>query len=261
MKLFQFAILLSVLLPVGCGRKYDEHGHDHHKEKTHSHHDGHSHDEPASGASFTPGKGVILSEETRRSLGVETVQVTERKVPLELRFTAQVFGENHKQTTAETHHAECTAKAAGLIALDKAIQVRRGQPVQIATKAGESFGGVVLGVEKALAIGDGEVLIGVTNSGARLKPGEFFSVTVSIPRTGAMTAIPRSAVLRSAEGNFVYKQNGDAYLRTAIKTNAEAEGFVEVTDGLRTGDIVVSKPVEKLWLIELRATKGGGHAH
>ena len=36
---------------------------------------------------------------------------------------------------------------------------------------------------------------------------------------------------------------------------------VEITDGLLAGDQVVTKPVETLWLIELRATKGGGHSH
>jgi multidrug efflux pump subunit AcrA (membrane-fusion protein) len=73
--------------------------------------------------------------------------------------------------------------------------------------------------------------------------------------------VPKSAVLASAEGNFVYVVNGEAYLRTAVKTGVEAEGLVEVTDGLLAGDVVVTRPVEKLWIIELRATKGGGHSH
>ena len=67
--------------------------------------------------------------------------------------------------------------------------------------------------------------------------------------------------MRAADGTFVYTINGNAYFRTAVKIGAEAEGFVEVTDGLLSGDVVVTKPVEKLWLIELRATKGGGHSH
>jgi multidrug efflux pump subunit AcrA (membrane-fusion protein) len=42
---------------------------------------------------------------------------------------------------------------------------------------------------------------------------------------------------------------------------SEADGWVEITDGLLAGDQVVTKPVQTLWLIELRATKGGGHSH
>jgi hypothetical protein len=245
----------------GCGKKHDQSdGHDHGKEKAEGNAHGHAEEAP-SGASFKPDKGVLLTEETRQSLGVETAEVTERKLPLVLRFSAQVFGENHQPTAAETYHAECTAKAAGLLAQGKAAQVSPGQPAQLTSKSGESFGGVVLGVNKALAIGDAEVIIGITNSGARLTPGEFLSVILSIPREQAVTVVPKSALLRTAEGTFVYTLNGDAYFRTAVKTGVEAEGFVEITDGLFPGDIVVTKPVEKLWLIELRATKGGGHSH
>ena len=123
------------------------------------------------------------------------------------------------------------------------------------------MGGVVLGVNNALAIGDVEVLVGITNSAARLKPGEFLTATIAIPREQTVNVVPKSALLRSAEGTFVYTVNGDAYYRTAVKVDAEVEGLVEITDGLLPGDMVVTRSVEKLWLIELRATKGGGHSH
>ena len=255
-------VLAGGALP-GCGQKHDEDDHhDHGKEKAEGRDDGHGHGEEApSGASFKPGTGIILTEETRRSLGVETVEISERKLPLEIRFRAQVFGENHKPSAAETYHAECTAKAAGLLAEDKAAYVRPGAPVQLATKSGESLRGVVLGVHKALAIGEVEVVVGVTNSAARLKEGGFLGASITIPRDQDVIVVPKSAVLRTAEGTFVYTVNGDAYFRTAVKTGAEAEGFVEIMDGLLRGDVVVTKPVERLWLIELRATKGGGHSH
>ena len=251
-----FALALAF---TGCGKKHDEAGHHHGPEEAEGDH-GHAEGAP-SGAWFQPGKGIILTDETRQSLGVELAEVIERQLPLEIRFSAQVFGENHQPTAAETHHAECTAKAAGLMGQEHAAQVHPGQPAHLAAKTGEPFGGVVLGLNKALALGDVEVIVGITNSGAQLKPGEFLSVTVSIPREQPVAAIPKSAVLRSAEGAFAYTRNGDAYFRTAIKTGAGAEGYVEVTDGLSSGDVVVTKPVEKLWLIELRATKGGGHSH
>lgn len=243
----------SAVLLTGChdaqkdgGEKGDSHGH---------------HDEAPSGASFKPGKGVILTDETRQSIGLETAEVTERKLPFEIRFTAQVFGENHKPTAHESHHAECTAKASGLVPQDKAAQMKSGSTAQLVSKSGARLAGLILGITNAFAIGDAEVLVGITNAGAQLKPGEFLSVTVVIPREQAVPAVSKSALLRTAEGAFVYTLNGDAYFRTTVKTGAEAEDFVEVTDGLLNGDVVVTKPVEKLWLIELRATKGGGHSH
>lgn len=270
MKTFRLTVFIIVLglaglAVTGCGKKHEESdGHDHGAEKAEGKGDDHGHEEEApSGASFKPGKGVILTDETRQSLGVETVEVTERKLPLELRFTTQVFGEDHKPAAGEAEHAECTARASGLMAQDKAAQLRVGAPAQLATKSGESLGGIVLSVNpaKALALGDAEVVVGVTNAGAKLKPGEFLSTTIAIPRDKSVTVVPKSAVLRSAEGSFVYTLNGDAFFRTSVKTGAEVEGFVEIIDGLLSGDVVVTKPVEKLWLIELRATKGGGHSH
>ncbi len=270
MKSFRLAMLVTVValagfVLAGCGKKHDAgDGHDHGAEKAEGKAEGHGHEEEApSGASFKPGKGVILTEETRQSLGVETAEVTERKLPVELRFTVQVFGEDHKPTATEAEHAECTCKASGLLGQTQAGSLRTNQPASLASKTGEALGGIVLDVKpaKALALGDAEVVIGVTNVGTQLKPGEFLSASVAIPRNETVAVVPKSAVLRSAEGSFVYTLNGDAYFRTAVKTGAEAEGFVEITDGLFAGDSVVTKPVEKLWLIELRATKGGGHSH
>jgi hypothetical protein len=259
-----FVVLgLAGIALTGCGKKHDESdGHSHGKEKAGGKDDGHGHGEEApSGASFKAGKGVILSDETRKSIGVETAEVTERNLPFEIRFNAQVFGENHKSSADETEHTQCTAKASGLLAQTQAMLLAVGHPVVMTPKSGERLGGIVLRVNKALAIGDAEVVVGVTNAGAKLKPGEFVFTSIAIPRGESVTVVPRSAVLRAADGTFVYTVNGDAYFRTAVKTGGEAEGFVEISDGLLSGDVVVAKPVEKLWLIELRATKGGGHSH
>ena len=250
----------------GCGHKeHDGHSHNHsHGTEGEAHGHGHEHEQnEGTSATFKPGEGVRLSEETRKNLGVEIAAVTERKLPMEIQFTAQVFGEDHKATAAETYHAECTAKATGLIAQEKAGPVRPGTPLQLRTKSGEPLSGVVLGVTKALAIGDVEVIMGITNAAAQLTSGDFLSVAITIPREQPAWVVPSAAVLRSAQGSFVYVVKGEAYFRTAVKTGVEAEGMVEISDG-----VAAFKPpearnaaVEKLWLIELRATRGGGHSH
>ena len=56
-------------------------------------------------------------------------------------------------------------------------------------------------------------------------------------------------------------QNGDHLLRTPVTTGVENAEHVEITDGIYVGDVVATHPVETLYLIELRATKGGGHSH
>jgi multidrug efflux pump subunit AcrA (membrane-fusion protein) len=173
----------------------------------------------------------------------------------------QVFGEKHHHLLSQEDHSGCDVHGSGFVSAATAATVKSGLPVQILKDTNSPLGGVVLAVQKALALGESEVVIGVSNATAMLKPGEFVPARIQLPRDGAVTAIPQSALLRTSEGTFVYKVNGDAYFRTAVKIGAEADGWIEITDGLMAGDQVAAGSVQTLWLIELRATKGGGHIH
>ena len=247
--------LAAALVFAGCGHKEGD-GHD--KEKA----EGHGHEEePPSGAAFKAGKGITLTDETRKILGVEVADVTEQKLPNQIRFTVQVFGEKHHHTFNQEDHSGCDVHGSGSLPWNVAAGVKAGQPVQLLKGTNTALAGVVVAVQKALALGESEIVVGVSNAAAALQPGEFVSASVSLPREEAVSVVPRSALLRNSEGTFVYAVNGTAYYRTAVKVGAEESGFIEITDGLLAGDAVVTKPVETLWLIELRATKGGGHSH
>ena len=255
------ALLGSVLLFVGCGHKEGD-GQDHGKKEAHAKDDGHGHgEESPSDATFKAGKGVIVTDETRKILGVEVADVREQKLPAQIRFNVQVFGEKHHHAIRENDHTGCDVHGSGFVPLDKAAALRPGQPVQIQTRTNESLAGVVLAVEQTLTLGESEVIVGLTNATDKLKPGEFLSAIITLPREEVVTVIPHSALLRTAEGMFVYAVNGEAFFRTPVKVGSEANGLLEITDGLLAGDTVVTKPVETFYLIELRATKGGGHSH
>jgi hypothetical protein len=254
------ALLMASSLFVGCGHKEGD-GHDHGKE-AHGKDDGHGHgEESPSGASFKAGKGVIVTEETKKLLGVEVADVTERKLPNQVRFTVQVFGEKHHHLLNQEDHSGCDVHGSGFVSTNTAAIVKTGQPVELLKSTNAPLGGVVLAVQKALALGESEIVIGVSNATAALKSGEFVPARINLPREEAVPVIPQPALLRTSEGTFVYAVNGDAYFRTAVKVGSEADGWVEITDGLLAGDQVVTTPVQTLWLIELRATKGGGHSH
>lgn len=219
------------------------------------------HEESPSGASFKPGKGVILTDETRQILGVETAEVSAEKLPSVIRFNVQIFGETHRFTHLDLDHTGCDVHGSGLLPPDKAIKLEPNQPVKLLTSANETFDGFIVAVKKTVAQGETEVIVGVTGAVTQLKDGEFVTATITLPREEAVTVIPSSALLRTAEGTFVYAVNGNAYYRTAVKAGSEADGKIEITDGLFSGDEVVTKPVQTFWIIELRATKGGGHSH
>ncbi len=256
MRTFQFSLSVWTLIavtafPVGCGRKEsgDEHG------------DEHGHEEAPSGASFQPGKGVLLTDETREILGVEIAEVTREKLPQVVRFNVQIFGEAHRFAYLGMEHPDCEFHGSGYLPPDKAARVEPKMPVRLLTSANETEDGFVVAVQKTLVYGEAEVVIGVTKARGQLKDGEFVTAVITWPRDEQVTVIPGSALLRTSEGTFVYAVNGDAYYRTAVKVGGEADGKVEIAEGLSPGDQVVIKPVQTLWLIELRATKGGGHSH
>lgn len=244
-------VLTAAAFLAGCGHAKEE-----------GHEEG-GHEESASGASYKPGKGVIISEETRKILGLEVSDVTEENLPNIVRLNVQIFSETHRFSGMDMEHADCDVHGSGYISPDQAPLIEPKQPAKISTADHQSFDGFVLSVKDSdsLAQGETEVLVGVKDPDKTLKDGNFVTADISISRKDPVIVIPSSSLLRTAEGTFVYAVNGDAYYRTAVKVGSETDGKIEISDGLFAGDQVVSKPVETLWLIELRATKGGGHSH
>ncbi len=241
------------MLPFGCGQK--ESG----KEVAES--EEHGEEESPSGASFKQGKGVMLTEETSEILGLEVVDVLEEDLPQVVSLNIQIFGETHRIENLDMDHTGCDVHGSGFLSAEKAVLVEPKQPVKLLTSRNETLDGFIVKVQKQFAQGEAEVIVGVTTVGSKLKEGEFVKAMVSVPRNEAVTVIPVTALLRAAEGTFVYVVNGEAYYRTPVKIGSEAGGKIEIIDGLYPGDQVVAKPVETLWIIELRATKGGGHSH
>jgi len=257
------ALGFAAALFSGCGPRTTETTAAHEGEGSHEEH-GHAHEEEgeaAAGASFTPGKGVFIAPETREILGLEVAAVVEEPLAARIRFTAQIFDEKHHHVPNPADHSGCDVHGSGLVADDVAQGLKPGDPVQVETPAHPPLHGVVLAVQKAVALGESEVVVGISNATSLLRPGEFVPASITHPAGAPFPTVPRSALLRSSEGTFVYTLNGDAYLRTPVRLGPGSGERLAVTNGLRAGDRVVTRPVESLWLIELRATKGGGHSH
>ena len=231
---FLVALAASALLLAGCGNKGDQHsGHDH---------GDHTHGEAASGGgvltSFKEGVGLSFPEETRRAIGLATVEVEERLLPISVSVTAQVFD-------------------SGLPSLATA-SVPLAQAEALAGKS--VTGGRIVRIDRTAAsiTGEAELILALDSVHAG---GDFVTLTLTAETPFPVMAIPRSGLLRTTAGTFAYVANGAAFLRTPVSVGASSADGVEITDGLYTGDIVVARPVEQLWLTELRLTKGGGHAH
>lgn len=232
---FFIGVAGSALLLAGCGKKSgDDHsGHDH---------DDHAHEEASAGGaaqtSFKEGTGLSFPEETRRAIGLTTAEVIERVLPITVAVTAQVYD-------------------AGPPALATA-SVPLAQADALAGKA--LSGGRIVRIDRTASsvTGEAELILAFDSRHAR---GDFVTSTLTAETSSPVTVIPRSALLRTTTGTFVYVANGPAFLRTPVSVGITSGDSIEITDGIYAGDIVVARPVEQLWLTELRFTKGGGHAH
>lgn len=72
-----------------------------------------------------------------------------------------------------------------------------------------------------------------------------------------LAAIPASALLRTAKGDFVFVANGGWLLRTPVKAGPTDGAWIAVHEGLYEGDTVVTQGVRALWLAEIQAVNGG----
>jgi len=151
--------------------------------------------------------------------------------------------------------------SSGFLPQANSVLVKPEQKVKFQTDLGEILDCFVVAVQSPLAHGETEIIVGITTSSDQLNDGEFISATILVPRDERVITIPSSALLRTADATYVYAVNGDAYYKTKVTIGSASKEKIEITDGLYAGDQVVVKPVETLWIIELRATKGGGHSH
>ncbi len=250
--------LLAAGLATGCGRKAaDAHnsddGHKHAetaKAEEHKEGDGHKHgkeekkgdehgEEEKAGVAFKEGRGLTLSPEIIKALGLTTVEAADRPLSAIVNIVAQVFATKpHVLATASM------SKEAGERLEKKSFTGAKITRIDRAATSATRLVDVVFALERT----------------PLPELGDFVSLAMASEPTNVL-AVPRTAILDGATGTFVYVLNGEFYLRTAVKLGARSADYVEITDGLYSGDMVVVSPVDQLWLSELRLTKGGGHSH
>jgi len=107
----------------------------------------------------------------------------------------------------------------------------------------ESFAGEVIRISPVIDTNTGtfRVTTQIRDHGQMLKPGLFGRVEILYDLHKDVPVIPRNAVITEDELNhvFVINEEGDVN-RRAIHLGYEANGRVEVTDGLEIGETVVT---------------------
>jgi multidrug efflux pump subunit AcrA (membrane-fusion protein) len=244
--LFFLAIVGFVL--VGCHRPDHEHKQGEQCGSEASHEQSHGEDAQSfSGATHKAGKGITLLPQTKEELGVTLDEVREEKLPLEISLTARVFSSDEQRGF----------QASGILPTKRVQGLKKGFPIKVQTSKGVVLDGRIGELSTPISTNETEVVVEFSADASAARIGTPVRVTVSLPANEAVTTIPKEALIKCATESFVYVQNEDAYLRTIVQPGRETADAVEIKDGLLEGDFVVSRGAMDLWLVELRAVKGG----
>lgn len=124
------------------------------------------------------------------------------------------------------------------------IKIGMTAQVELSSMPGKSFEGKVKFISPVLDMNSktAQVRIEIPNtSDYILKPQMFANVSVLSPVSENGIAIPEQAVIHSGTRNIVIISLGNGYFKPQeVKLGATAEGFVEVLDGLKEGQIIVT---------------------
>ena len=200
---------------------------------------------------FQEKKGLRLPDEMKKDFGVEVAEGAERTMQREVRKLARVYREPRDGAPGAASLMLTAGEAEGF---------KPGQAVRLkAAGADGEFDGTVVRLDGQTqsAVGQAEVLVEFADRQQRIPGGAFLTATFNVGPARLVLAVPSGALLDLADGTFVYAVNGEHFTRTRVKAGAAADGFVGIEDGLYSGDMVVTKGIESLWLIELSALKGG----
>ena len=124
-------------------------------------------------------------------------------------------------------------------------RVRVGQQVKVTTTAfpGTTFSGRVIFVNSVVDPDSRTVKVRteVPNPDGRLKPDMFANVEVVTDVAGSAISVPQSAVLEDGGKSYVFVAENSAYKKLQVQTGIKTGDRVEIVDGLKSGDKVVTK--------------------
>lgn len=129
-------------------------------------------------------------------------------------------------------------------------QISPGLPVKIACDAfpGETFDGKITTISPDIDATTRNVHVQATllNHRDLLHPGMFVDVSVVLPRSETVLAIPQTAVLYAPYGNSVFVIEDGKAVQKFVRLGITRGDYVEVVSGLKAGEQVVTSGAFKL---------------
>lgn len=125
-------------------------------------------------------------------------------------------------------------------------QIRDGQKIRVRVDAfpGDVFGGIVTAIDPSIDAGSrsAKLRAQIGNPDGRLRPGQFAQLQLDTSGSAGATAllIPEQALMQDGDQRFVYTVVAGKAKKVVVKTGARVPGKVQVVDGLKAGDVVIT---------------------
>jgi RND family efflux transporter MFP subunit len=129
-------------------------------------------------------------------------------------------------------------------------RVKVGQSATVSSDAypDHDFDGQIIAISPAVDAAANTALarVRLANTGRLLKVGMFAQVHVGLSERKQVLTVPPTAVAKSDEGAAVYVVAGDVATRTKVKLGLETTDAVEILDGVKDGQKVLTSAVHGL---------------
>ena len=106
------------------------------------------------------------------------------------------------------------------------------------------------------------VIFEIENIDDLLKIGQVIQMDIYTSEEIAAVAVPERSIIDEDYARYVFVQRGgESFEKRAVKTGARSGGLVEITEGLRAGERVVTRGAYSVKLASSKSETGSAHVH
>jgi len=130
------------------------------------------------------------------------------------------------------------------------INLKKGMETEVTTDAlkGYKFNGKIKLINPRIDVQSGtvKVTVEIPDPTMKLKPGMFVDVKISVSNKNDAIIIPIKSIIHKNDKSFVFIFKKMQVFKKEIKTGISEEDNIEVVDGLKEGDRIVTVGIETL---------------
>lgn len=196
-------------------------------------------------------------DRARAALGVDQARVASARAALsKMTLTAPFSGQVGLREVSVGEVVNAGQALVTLVRLDpievdfsvpenQLAALQRGQRIRVEVDAypGDAFGGEVVAIDPVVDANSRSTRLRarIANPDGRLRPGQFARLQLDVG-TGDANAllVPEQALMQDGQTRFVYTVVDGKAKRTEVQTGTRTPGFVQVTRGLKAGDVVIT---------------------